>query len=134
MRYFKDNGKYIRSALQPSYYFPRIRPILVDADGTEFIFEGGDGRYYHWNDICGKVWRIEESSLHDILAKLVRGLHALTTSRLRATDDPSGEPDSTVPCQPDPDFVDRPRISAKLRRVCMPQPGHAILVGDDGFG
>ena len=82
-KYFTHNGEYIRSVVQPSYHFPRIRPILADVDCTNFIFEGGDGRYYHWNDTCGNVWQIEESSLQDILAKLERGLNTLTSSRLR---------------------------------------------------
>ncbi|KAK2024242.1 TPR-like protein [Colletotrichum zoysiae] len=64
--------------------------------------------------------------------------HGGTNNFYFANDDPAGAPPrkpfSNVPFPPDPDFVDRPRITAWLRDKCGRPAGRAALVGLGGIG
>ncbi|KAK2059691.1 TPR-like protein [Colletotrichum caudatum] len=63
--------------------------------------------------------------------------HGGTNNFYLANDGPAGpprKPFSNVPFPPDPDFVDRPRITAWLRDKCGRPAGRAALVGLGGIG
>jgi hypothetical protein len=60
--------------MRTDYNILDIRPILTDRKSL-YLLEGGDKKYYMWNDISGYVARIEEPSLQKILVALgSRGL------------------------------------------------------------
>ena len=67
--YFTDKNGSIKTMLKTYYNIPDARPILLD---TMFLFllDGGDGKYYLYNDISGDLARVEEPDLQTILAKL----------------------------------------------------------------
>jgi len=66
---FTDKTKNIKARLKADHNIPDARPILSDSMDL-FLLEGGDGKYYLWNDISDYVARIEEPNLQEILGKL----------------------------------------------------------------
>jgi hypothetical protein len=69
--HFTGETDNIRDMLKADYNLPNARPILLDRQLT-YILDGGDGKYYMYNHICGDLGRIEEPDLRKILAKLGR--------------------------------------------------------------
>lgn len=123
--------KRMNETLNPFDYFLHPLPILTD-NQSEYIFEEEGRGFYVWNDISGKVAKIEESSLEDIIAKLKDGgLHSLKLSSLKTVDSPSGEPTSNVPDLLDPDFIDRPGL---MDQIPIPPQRYVILHGWMGSG
>jgi hypothetical protein len=76
--YYTGESNNIRARLKADYNIPDARPILNDMMYT-FLLEGGDGKYYLWNNVSDDVDRIEEpNNLPEILARLGReGLQGL---------------------------------------------------------
>ena len=68
------NGSYDchKEAMKAMYNIPDTRPILTDST-CWYLVEGGDKKYYLWNDISDKMARIEEPSLKKILLLLKNG-------------------------------------------------------------
>jgi hypothetical protein len=66
--YFTGKTDNIKATLKADYNIPDARPIITDR--YTVLLDGGDGKYYLWNDISGIVARIEELDLEKILAKL----------------------------------------------------------------
>ena len=68
------NGRsyeYYKEVMTTVYNIPDTRPILTD-NKCWYLVEGGDKKYYLWNDISDEMARIEEPSLKKILA-LIQG-------------------------------------------------------------
>jgi hypothetical protein len=87
------NGSYDchKEAMKAMYNIPDTRPILTDST-CWYLVEGGDKKYYLWNDISDKMARIEEPSLKKILAIIEEGeeclpLTWLTSSRQEIEDE-----------------------------------------------
>jgi hypothetical protein len=57
-----------KAMLKADHNIPDARPIITDRYSV--LLDGGDGKYYLWNDIGGILARIEEPDLEKILAKL----------------------------------------------------------------
>jgi len=71
---FAGEADDIKTTMMTEYNIPGVRPILTDRKSL-YLLEGGDKKYYLWNDISGYVARIEEPSLQKILTTLgSRGL------------------------------------------------------------
>ena len=122
----------VNESLHPSQYFSNPQPILTDTQ-SHYIFEEEErGIYYVWNDISSYVFKIEEDSLANIRKKLSNGgLFSMNLTQLRTIDGPSGEPTSNVPYLPNPDYVDRPDPTEKLR---LPPQRSVLLYGSGGCG
>lgn len=67
--YFAGEINNIKTTLKADYNIPDARPVITDMKDL-FLLDGGDGKYYLWNNISGDVARIEEPNLEEILAKL----------------------------------------------------------------
>jgi hypothetical protein len=67
--YFTSDIDNIKTELKADHNIPDARPVLSDMRDT-YLLDGGDGKYYFWNEVCESVARIEEPSLQKILAKL----------------------------------------------------------------
>lgn len=121
----------VNETLHPSLYFSRPRPILTDTQSI-YIFEEKGRGYFVWNDISGFVAEIKENSWEDIIGKMRDGgLFSMTLSPLRTVNGPSGEPTSNIPYLPNPDFVDRPRLTENLQ---IPPQRSVLLYGSGGSG
>jgi hypothetical protein len=71
---FAGEADDIKTTMMTEYNIPGVRPILTDRKSL-YLLEGGDKKYYLWNDVSGYVARIEEPSLQKILTTLgSRGL------------------------------------------------------------
>lgn len=128
--YFADSSR-VNECLHPSVHFQQPRPILTDTQST-YIFEEKQRGYFVWNDISSSVAQIKEDSLETILGNLRKsGLASMTLLSLRTLDGPSGEPSSNIPYPPNPDFVDRPRLTEKIQ---MPPHRSLLLFGPGGCG
>jgi hypothetical protein len=55
--------------LKADHNIPDARPVITDMMHL-FLLNGGDGKYYLWNNISDDVARIEEPNLREILAKI----------------------------------------------------------------
>src|SRR5271154_2866559 len=66
--YFTGEFNNIKTTLKADHNIPDARPIITN--GYSFLLDGGDGKYYLWNDVSDIVARIEEPDLEKILAKL----------------------------------------------------------------
>ena len=79
---FKSKAKNIKARLKADHNIPNARPVLSNTADL-FLIEGGDGKYYLWNDISDYVARIEECNLQEILGKLgSQGLSGLELTLL----------------------------------------------------
>lgn len=66
--YFTGETDNIRATLKADHNIPDARPIITNM--YTFLLDGGDRKYYLWNDISDTVARIEEPDLEKVLAKL----------------------------------------------------------------
>jgi hypothetical protein len=66
--YFTGKTNNIKATLKADHNIPDARPIITDR--YTVLLDGGDKKYYLWNDISGTLARIEELDLEKILAKL----------------------------------------------------------------
>ena len=128
--YFAD-GHRVNECLHPSLHFSHPWPILTDTHST-YIFEEKGRGYFLWNDVSGSVAQIMENSWEAIITKLRQsGLVSMTLLPLRTLDGPSGEPTSNIPYPPNPDFVDRPRLTKKFQ---VPPHRSVFFFGPAGCG
>jgi len=68
--YFTGKINNMKTELKAEYNIPNARPILNDTMYT-YLLDGGDGKFYWWNDVSGSVGRIEEpNNLREILVTL----------------------------------------------------------------
>lgn len=64
--YFTDGPDNIMTTLKDEYKIPNAQPILNDRSCL-YLINGGDEKYYLWNDTSGDVARIHQSDLPKIL-------------------------------------------------------------------
>jgi hypothetical protein len=65
---FTGETSNLKTTLKADHNIPDTRPIITNS--YTVLLDGGDGKYYLWNDTAGIVARIEEPDLEKILAKL----------------------------------------------------------------
>ena len=67
--YFTGLEKYQpKFALKYDFGMPNPRPILIYNSESEYIIDGGDGKYYFWNSLADGVCLINQPDLEQILA------------------------------------------------------------------
>lgn len=64
--YFTDEPDSVKQSLKDGYQIPNAQPILNDG-GELYLLDGGDRKYYVWDDISDFVARIDTSDLKTIL-------------------------------------------------------------------
>lgn len=64
--YFSDAPDSFKKSLKDEHKIPIGQPILNDR-GALSLLDGGDRKYYLWDDISGYVARIDVSDLKTIL-------------------------------------------------------------------
>lgn len=73
--YFKDGSDNIKKKLKEKYKIPNAYPILNDRSCL-YLIDGGDQKYYLWNDTSDDVAKIDESDRQKILKAI--GEHGVT--------------------------------------------------------
>lgn len=67
--YFKDGADNIKKTLKDKYKVPNAYPILSDRSCL-YLIDGGDKKYYLWNDTSDDVAKIDASDRKEILTAL----------------------------------------------------------------
>ncbi len=82
--YFTDAPDSFKKSLKDGHKIPNAQPILNDR-GALYLLDGGDRKYYLWNDISGDVARIDASDLKTILTTM--GEHGVVSLKYTILDD-----------------------------------------------
>lgn len=73
--YFTDGSDNIKKSLKEKYKIPNAHSILNDRSCL-YLIDGGDQKYYLWNDTSGNVAKIDEYDRQEFLKDI--GGHDLT--------------------------------------------------------